>query len=158
MSARAAWRLDSLGFTKIYRYVAGKKDWLAFDLPTAGKRADQPRAGSLLYRDVPLCSPNERLSDVRERLGETPWDVCVAVTEDRVVQGLLALEEHVNDEGPVSTFMRADSRTFRPFVTPKTMLKAMENQKIDIALVTTSAGQLLGAVRRADVAQAAERH
>ena len=36
MSPRAAWRLESLGFTKVYDYVPGKTDWLAAGLPREG--------------------------------------------------------------------------------------------------------------------------
>src|SRR5947209_3912316 len=34
MSSRAAWRLETLGFTTVYRYVAGKIDWMAAGLAT----------------------------------------------------------------------------------------------------------------------------
>ena len=37
MSPRAAWRLDSLGFTEVYEYSAGKSDWAAYGLPLEGK-------------------------------------------------------------------------------------------------------------------------
>src|SRR6266542_3593380 len=31
LSARAAWRLESFGFTQVFRYAAGKADWFAKD-------------------------------------------------------------------------------------------------------------------------------
>ena len=37
MSPRAAWRLESLGFARVYDYVAGKADWMAAGLPTERK-------------------------------------------------------------------------------------------------------------------------
>ena len=43
MSARAAWRLETLGFTQVYRYTAGKMDWFANALPIEGKKKDAPR-------------------------------------------------------------------------------------------------------------------
>jgi rhodanese-related sulfurtransferase len=45
MSDRAAWRLESLGFTRVYRYSPGKDGWLAMGLPTEGPDAATPRAG-----------------------------------------------------------------------------------------------------------------
>jgi rhodanese-related sulfurtransferase len=39
MSPRAACRLELLGFTQVYDYVAGKADWLAHGLPTEGEQA-----------------------------------------------------------------------------------------------------------------------
>ncbi len=125
-------------------------------MPTEGKLAGKPRAGTLAYDDVPTCAPAERLTDVRSRLGETPWDVCVAVVDDRVVQGIVRLDQHMNDDSDVQQIMDADVRTFRPYADPKAVFNAMDRSEIDVTLVTTSAGQLLGAVRRADVAQAVE--
>ena len=136
--------------------MAGKQDWKAFNLPTEGKLAGKPRASSLAYDDVPTCDPAETLSAIRARLGHTPWNVCVAVVQDRVVQGLVHLDERTDDDCRVQDVMVADVRTFRPFVQPGALLKAMDRSQLDIALVTTSAGQLLGALRRADVAQAAQ--
>ena len=37
MSNRAAWRLESLGFTQVYRYTAGKRDWFAFGFAMAAR-------------------------------------------------------------------------------------------------------------------------
>jgi hypothetical protein len=33
MSPRAAWRLEGLGFERVYDYVPGKADWFASGLP-----------------------------------------------------------------------------------------------------------------------------
>ncbi len=62
MSPRAAWRLESLGFTKVFDYVAGKADWSASGLPMEGKLANYCRAGSvavLTFRpaDLQTASP-----------------------------------------------------------------------------------------------------
>ena len=57
MSARAAWRLESLGFTKVYDYVGGKSDWIAAGLPVEGELANVPRAINVVKRDVPTCGP-----------------------------------------------------------------------------------------------------
>ena len=53
MSPRAAWRLESLGFTAVYDYVAGKADWFARGLPRAGRLAEEPTVGQGL---CVLCS------------------------------------------------------------------------------------------------------
>ena len=44
MSPRAAWRLESIGFTRAYDYVAGKADWGSFGLPLEGTKG--ARAGA----------------------------------------------------------------------------------------------------------------
>ena len=44
MSPRAACRLETLGFSEVYDYVAGKADWLARGLPREGEKAGERRA------------------------------------------------------------------------------------------------------------------
>jgi rhodanese-related sulfurtransferase len=51
MSARAASRLESLGFTHLYRYTPGKDGWLTMGLPTEGPEAATPRAGDVHGRN-----------------------------------------------------------------------------------------------------------
>ena len=68
MSARAAWRLETLGFDPVYRYTPGKVDWFAAGLPREGKLAALPRIGDAADRDVPTCGPRENVGEVRGRL------------------------------------------------------------------------------------------
>ena len=51
MSARAAWRLESLGFSQVYRYTPGKMDWLARGLPREGAAAAVIQADDLVRQD-----------------------------------------------------------------------------------------------------------
>jgi hypothetical protein len=87
MSARAAWRLESLGFPNVYRYEGGKADWMANGLPFEGHQSRVPRVADVLRRDVPTCGPDERVAVARERA--TGWDECVVVNEAGVVLGSL---------------------------------------------------------------------
>lgn len=87
MSPRATWRLEALGFSHVYDYLAGKKDWLGAGLPTEGKKADQVRAGHVSRPDPPTCRPGERMGDLRRRLGTDGWDACIVVNDHNVVQG-----------------------------------------------------------------------
>src|SRR5207245_7830164 len=89
MSARAAWRLESLGFVQVYRYTAGKADWLANGLPTEGQQANKTHVADLARRDVPTCHLADKIADVQARVQAAGWDVCVVVNEKRVVRGLL---------------------------------------------------------------------
>ena len=45
MSDRATSRLESPGFTRVYRYTPGKDGWLATGLPTDGPDGATPRRG-----------------------------------------------------------------------------------------------------------------
>ncbi len=65
MSPRAACRLESIGFTQVHDYVAGKADWGSAGLPLEGTRGSETRVGAYINRDVPTCRLDERLADVR---------------------------------------------------------------------------------------------
>jgi len=89
LSARAAVRLETLGFERVFRYTPGKVDWFAARLPREGRLASQPRAGDVAHVDVPTCRLNERVGDVAQRARNTGRNVCVVLHDDRVVLGLL---------------------------------------------------------------------
>lgn len=81
MSPRAAWRLESLGFSEVYDYAAGKLDWMAAGLPTEGTNARRPRAGEIARKDVPTCGAGETLGAVRERVARQGWDAAVVMND-----------------------------------------------------------------------------
>ena len=77
LSARAAWRLESMGFQEVYRYTAGKADWLAAGFETQGADARKLRLKQILKSNVLTCAPKDRLGTVKNRRPH-PADVCVA--------------------------------------------------------------------------------
>src|SRR5215217_2904663 len=87
MSDRAAWRLESLGFTRVYRYSPGKDGWLTMGLPTEGPDAATPRAGDVADRDTPTCALHDQLGDVRDHLRASVKTSCIVVNDQRVVLG-----------------------------------------------------------------------
>ncbi|MFL5799247.1 MAG: CBS domain-containing protein [Actinomycetota bacterium] len=154
MSPRAACRLESLGFLRVYDYAGGKLDWMAAGLPTEGSNAGRPRAGDVARRDVPTCSLGERLGDVRDRASEAGWDACVVVTDDRVVLGLLrAGELEADPDLPVERAMRPGPSTYRPNVPVEEMAHVMVHQDLVSAPITTSDGRLVGLLLRDDAVQ-----
>jgi CBS domain-containing protein len=152
MSARAASRLETLGFSHVYRYQPGKADWFAAGLPREGKEAHTPRVADVARRDVPTCRIDESVGALRHRLNNVEWDVCVVVDEQRVVLGLVRSEalgadpvtpvEHVMDSSPV---------TFRPNLAAGEMPDYLKKRRIPRALVTTSDGVLVGLLRVEDM-------
>jgi len=152
MSPRAAWRLESLGFAKVYDYVTGKSDWLASNLPTEGT-LKMARIGQFLRSDVPTCSLNDRVTEVQQRARAAGWETCIVVNEQRIVLGLLrrrALE--ANPEQTVENVMHSGPTTFRPHTPLEEMAAFMQEHDIKTnALVTTPEGELLGVIERADV-------
>ncbi len=160
MSPRAAWRLESLGFSQVYDYTDGKLDWLAAGLPTEGTNASGPRAGDIARRDVPTCVPNEGIGKVRQRVSAAEWNACVVVNDERVVFGLLRSEELARGTAePVEAVMRPGPSTFRPHVPIEEMAHYMLHHDLASSPITTSDGRLVGLLRAEDAARVAhEQH
>ena len=156
MSPRATWRLEGLGFERVYDYVPGKVDWFASGLPTEGKLASVPTIGEAAWRDVPTCAPVEKIGVVRERVRKMSWDRCVVVNKERVVLGLLREKELSSDpKVPLEDAMRNGPATLRPNEPVEKMAKRMQDREATAVLVTTSDGRLVGLLFREDAEQLA---
>ncbi len=151
MSPRAAWRLDGLGFEKVYDYAPGKADWFASGLPREGRLASLPIIGDAARRDVPTCAPAERVESAWDRVRAAGWDACVVVNKDRIVLGLLREKEVSLGSGvTVELVMRSGPTTFRPDVPVGKMAERMRKRGARTVLVTTSDGRLVGLFYRDD--------
>ncbi len=145
MSPRAAWRLESLGFTDVFDYVAGKADWFASGLPRAGKQASVPYAGDLARQDIPTCGLTDRVGDVQQQIRGAGRDVCVVVNDTGVVLGLLREEAlNADPETLVEQVMEPGPTTYRPSTPLEAILKYMRKRRRDDILITTSDGKLFG--------------
>jgi CBS domain-containing protein len=121
-------------------------------LPTEGTFAQRPRLVDVVRRDVPTCSLDERLGDVRDRAAAAGWDACVVVSQDRVVLGLLRAKElQADPQLLVERVMRPGPSTYRPFVSVEEMRRTMTERNLESSPVTTSDGKLVGLVRKQDV-------
>jgi CBS domain-containing protein len=155
MSPRAAWRLESLGFSEVYEYKVGKLDWLAAGLATEGTNAQKPRAGTLARKDVPTCHLDERLIEVRKRVQAAGWDAAIVVNSERVVFGLLSAKELAGDGGQLISYaMRPGPSTFRPYVPAAEMAQTMVDHNLESSPITTSDGRLVGLLLKKDVVEA----
>src|SRR4051812_4862494 len=90
MSGRAAWRLEALGFSEVYRYRDGKADWMASGLPVEGRRASEPRIGDVAHRGAPTCFVDDSIMTVQQRLEETGFELCIVVNAEQVVLGAIS--------------------------------------------------------------------
>jgi CBS domain-containing protein len=136
----------------VYDYKAGKQDWMGAGLPTEGTNAQRPRLVDVVRRDVPTCSLDERLGDVRHRAVTAGWDACVVVSQDRIVLGLLRAKElDADPDLPIEQVMRPGPSTYRPFVSVEEVLRTMTERNMDSSPVTTSDGKLVGLVRKQDI-------
>ena len=152
MSPRAAARLESLGFTKVFDYVGGKADWFAAGLPREGRLASVPRTGDIARRDDVTCRLTDSIRDVVNRAREAGKEACIVTTDGAVVLGrvridrldgdIQSLVEDVMDSGPTTT--RADT-------TLESILERLSARNVDSILVATSDGRLVGTLYRSDV-------
>src|SRR4051794_23062932 len=145
MSPRAAWRLESLGFGRVFDYVAGKQDWFASGLPREGRQADIPHAGDVADRTVPTCKPTDSVGQIRDHMRATSSDVCVVVNDQHVVLGLPHTRVLNTDaDALVETVMDLGPSTFRPSVPVAEMATYFREHELNGALITTSGGVLIG--------------
>ena len=148
MSARAAARLASLGFTNVHRYQAGRADWFAAGLPREGRDAHTPRVADVAKRDVATCRLDERVGDVRDRVRADERDPFIVVDADRVVLGVINPDALTADPAtPIEQVMDPGPVTFRPNLRVGEMPDYFKKQGIQSALVTTSDAVLIGIVR-----------
>jgi rhodanese-related sulfurtransferase/CBS domain-containing protein len=155
MSARAAWRLVSLGFAQVFRYTAGKADWSAYGLPTEGKSVTPNRAGNLARRDVPTCSLSDRADTVRQQLQKNGVKLCAVLNEHRVLLGQISTEHVESQAGSTAEeIMTSAPTTFRPNAAFEDLCEFFKAHKAETVWVTTNDGELVGLLHRVDVERA----
>ena len=151
MSARAAWRLVSLGFDEVYRYTAGKEDWIANSLPTEGSEADAPRAGDVADRNAPRCALADRVGDVRDRVRSAGGASGIVLNDEGVVLGRVRGKALDGDpERAVEAVMEAGPTTVRPSEPLPALIERMQQRTVSSIVVTNSDGVFLGVLRRED--------
>jgi len=156
MAPRAAARLESLGFDKVYHYKAGKLDWLAAGLPTEGTNSDCPRAGDASRKNMVVSGLKDRLGDVRDRAQAAGWNVVVVIDDQRVVLGLLRSKQLEMDPNlTAEQAMRSGPSTFRPYVSTKEMADFMVGHDLESAPITTSDGKLVGVLFKSEAVRLA---
>jgi CBS domain-containing protein len=148
MSARAAWRLEAMGFVLVYDYVAGKADWGAAGLPREGTTAGEPTAGEVARTDVPTCRLDDDLAAVRQTVRATDWELCVVVNEAGVVLGRVGREALRSDQpGTVEEAMAEGPGTVRANAALASLVERLRRRGLSAVLVTRPDGTLVGAVR-----------
>jgi rhodanese-related sulfurtransferase len=149
LSARAAWRLESMGFHEVYRYTPGLSDWLAAGYETEGTHARKAPLLKPGRPNVATCSLRDRLRDVKNRYAPGEQDVCVVVNDRNIVLGLIRGDAWNGEPlAVISDLMDPNPQTFRPNQDPAEVLKVMRKHDVETALVTTSDGELLGVLRQ----------
>jgi rhodanese-related sulfurtransferase len=149
LSARAAARLESLGFEDVYDYTASKLAWFAEGLPAEGTTPPSSRAGALA-REVPTCDIEETVADLGPRFDAR--DMVVVIDGQNVVLGVVRREVlALPGETPVEVAMQLAPATVRPSITASELAKSMVKDDRESVLVTALDGRLIGVIGRDDL-------
>ena len=150
MSPRAALRLETLGFPRVYDYAAGKVDWGSYGLPLEGDADSSTRVSSVTSTDVPTCRLDELVPDVAARL-PAGWDICVVVNDASIVLGLLGRNVlGSSQQRTAEDAMTAGPSTIRPSARLGAVTKRMRDEKLTRIIVTRADGTLFGVLRAED--------
>ncbi len=140
-----------MGFTEVYDYEAGKKDWGSYGLPREGTQAAELTGGEVARRDVPTCTLEDDLREVRESVRASGWDTCIVVNDARVVLGRLGRRAIRNDDdASVEEAMTEGPSTVRPSIGVSALLERMKSRDLTSFLITTPDGRLVGLALRTD--------
>ena len=147
MSPRAAARLETLGFTKVYDYVAGKADWLATALPSEGSSATLLDARRAVRGDDIACHLGDRLGDSVGRVRAVSMDSCIVIDEQHVVLGRVrgrALDGDPN--ALIEDVMQSGPSTIRADTPLDTVVETLRDGHVSSTLVTDPEGHLIGSL------------
>jgi Mg/Co/Ni transporter MgtE len=97
--------------------------------------------------DAPTCGPDDRLQDVRARLGD--WDTCFVLDADGVLLGRLGRQALASDDDVSADEAMTDGpSTIRPSARLDWAVARMEKNDLSSLPVTSSDGRYLGLLVR----------
>lgn len=136
-----------LGRRDVYRYTAGKADWVAAGFESEGRESHGDRAGSLARRDFPTCHPSDSCSAALERLGDADERV-VVVDERGVVLGVVSRGALASGrDEPCASRLEPAPSTVRYDQAASPLFERMAETGSPTTLVTDPDGVLLGVLR-----------
>jgi CBS domain-containing protein len=138
----------------VYRYAAGKVDWLSNGLPSEGAEASELRIGAIARRQVATCHLGQRVGEIATEDG-----LCVVVNEAGIVLGdLRGKALKADPRTPVEQVMNPGPSTYRPNLSVKRMAHHLLESGARRVLVTDGDGRLIGWLTREDVERALDEH
>ena len=144
LSARAASRLDHLGFEQVHDLIGGRAAWTALGLPTEGAVGDQRRIG---HRVLPVASVglDATIADVAAvRPARFPVPV---LDDDGVLLGAVDPAAAALPPGTkVVDVMIPAPGTIRPELRVDEVVRQLRRDGLDHVFVTAVNGRLIGEV------------
>ncbi|MBA3631011.1 MAG: CBS domain-containing protein [Actinobacteria bacterium] len=158
MSPRAAWQLETMGFTEVYDFVDGKIAWMVNGLPVEGKGPHFSMAGEVASKKgVHDCVVGSTVQESAREMEARGDSFCLVLNDEGIVLGRLR-EKHL-DRGSsalVETVMETGPTTVRPIERAKPLLERMDKHNVSAMVVTTKKGKLVGVARRKDLRRLVE--
>ncbi|HEX2316331.1 MAG TPA: rhodanese-like domain-containing protein [Thermomonospora sp.] len=143
LSPRAAHRLEHLGARDVHDYAAGKRDWLAADLPYEG---DAVLVSLRTRRDPVVATPDDPAAQVADRVLGDAAGLAVVVDGDDVVQGVVGDRElaAAPPEATAGDIMNTGVSTVRPSEEVEPLVERMRRAGAEDMVVTRPDGTLVG--------------
>lgn len=139
----------------VYDYVDGIADWKAAGLPVQGAAPKVQRVADATRQDVPTCTPEETISQARDRTFSAGWEECVVVDCGTLVVGRLRNQAwDANGSTIVEEVMEPGPTTVRPDGLLQPLVDRMAKRSTNLVTVTTPQGNLIGVLFHDE----AERH
>jgi predicted transcriptional regulator len=152
MHARAACRLESLGFERVYRYAPGKADWRAAGMRMESTVQSPLHAIDALRHDVGVCLLDASIATARREGARAYTDFCIVLGDDAIVLGRVRLNElsSVSDRSPVSEVMESGPATIRADEDLAAVIERMQPRKVATIVVSDPDGRFIGILYRED--------
>jgi CBS domain-containing protein len=151
MSPRAAGRLETLGFNRVYDYTLGIADWKGAGLAVEGTATGQQLVADATRRDVPTCTPEEPIGEAWSRTSGEGWDECIVVDCGGIVVGRIRGSGWETDSGTLAELaMEPGPTTVRPNSRLKPLVDRMGDRGTKLVVVTNAQGELVGVLLRQD--------
>lgn len=136
-----------MGFTRVYDYVTGRRDWEAAGLPLEGSDARAPAVQDAMSSDPPVCRLGDTVADARATLGESTQSV--VLNHVGVIMGVLRKESwETTGDTPVDSAMRPGPATVRPGAVLGPLVERMAEKGTESVLVSDAEGRLIGVLER----------
>jgi hypothetical protein len=115
MSPRAAWRLEGIGFERVYDFVGGKLEWRVEGLPTEGIGPFYLVVDMNVRPPTATCRPDALAGQIRSELEPGPDSICAVTNVEGIVLGRVRWKDlPADDDVRAEEFMQLGPATVRP--------------------------------------------
>jgi CBS-domain-containing membrane protein len=138
----------------VYRYAAGKVDWLSAGLPSEGELANELRIRDIVHREIATCRLGQRIGDV-----QTNAELCVVLNDAGIIMGdLRGAALRADPSTPVEQVMDPGVSTYRPNISVHEIAHHLLESGAQRVLVSDADGRLIGWISRQEAERALDEH